>query len=186
MTDSTPNARYGLLHYDVPGSGDSAQHAAYSQIKRIIAGKAVMLSRSCYIVPLGLKREIEKALTSLNKERKFGIKYGVIRFDPVENAKTRREVILGLQSMITGAIASYKRTVERAREQLDEGKDVDVAARRSSAAKSAKRALKEAERAARHFEEFGEIAALWEANSKALQAAITLDIEKEKEETVAA
>jgi hypothetical protein len=178
-------ARFGILHYDVP-TDHKKQFAAYAAIRKVIRGKSVMLSRSCYLIPIGLRTALDREMEQVEKEGKFGLRWGIVKFDPSENKKTQREVVLALQRMITGALASYKRSCAKVRALLNEGETTieALADRTYSASRAAMRLLDEATTAAAAFEELGSVEDIFKATAKALDAEVKAEGAWEKKRGV--
>jgi hypothetical protein len=168
---SAADARFGILHYDVP-TDKKKQFAAYTAIRKVIRGKSVMLSRSCYLIPIGLRAALDRKMDRVEKDGKFGLRWGIVKFDPSENKKTQREVVLALQRMIRGALASYKRSCAKVKKLLAEGEmSIETLADRTySSHRAAKRLLSEAAEAAAAFEEMGSVEDVFKATAKALEA----------------
>lgn len=173
MFATATEARFGILHYDVP-TDHKKQFAAYTAIRKVIRKRSVMLSRSCYLIPIGLRSTLDHELSRVESNGNFGLRWGIVMFDPSENKKTQREVVLALQRMIRGALASFKRSCAKARKLLDTGEaSIEIVADRAySASRAAKRLLEEAAESAVAFEELGSVEDIFKATSKALEAEV--------------
>lgn len=136
----------GMLVYDIPVT----QRSTYNKLRRRIRRVSVPATWSCFLIPWGMKYDVEQILNEVTEEVGFGVEYRIIKFDTSDKQSYEEAAKAGFQQILEQAkktLFKRLRTADEKQENLEY--DSEEWSRKSrSAVKKARKSLEEARKIA--------------------------------------